>query len=181
MDDERHLIARALEGDPQAERALYDAHVDRVYRLAYRLTGDDDLAQEYTQQTFIRAFDRLDGFRGDARLSTWLHSVAVSVIYNGLRKVSRDRKRHVDLEATRGMGERDRVPQPHLRRRLFEAIDGLPTGYRTVFVMHEIEGYTHEEIAGALGVQVGTSKAQLSRARARLREQLADLAGEWAS
>lgn len=180
MDDERELIARALEADPGAERALYDAHVDRIYRLAYRMTGDDDLAQEYTQQTFIRAFDRLATFRGEAKLSTWLHSIAVSVIYNGLRKVNRNRKRHVDLEVVSGLGDRDRAPQPYLRKRLTRAIDDLPQGYRTVFVMHEIEGYTHEEIAGALGVEVGTSKAQLSRARARLRKSLEDLAEEWA-
>jgi RNA polymerase sigma-70 factor (ECF subfamily) len=66
-----------VEGDPAAERSLYDAHVDRIYRLAYRMTGDDDLAQEFTQETFIRAFDRLKQFRGDAALSTWLHSIAV--------------------------------------------------------------------------------------------------------
>jgi RNA polymerase sigma-70 factor (ECF subfamily) len=76
--EEHHLVERVVGGDPAAERRLYDAHVDRVYRLTYRMTGDDDLAQEFTQETFIRAFDRLKQFRGEAALSTWLHSIAVS-------------------------------------------------------------------------------------------------------
>ena len=87
--EERELISRVLAGDPSAERALYDAHVDRVFRLAYRMAGDMDRAQDYTQETFIRAFSRLQTFRGDAALSTWLGSIAISVTLNGLRKVRR--------------------------------------------------------------------------------------------
>ena len=160
---------------------MYDAHVDRIYRLAYRMTGDEDLAQEFTQETFIRAFDRLKQFRGDAALSTWLHSIAVSIVYNGMRKVKRLHQRHVDIEATTGLGHNPGGAEPDLKQRLAAAIDALPWGYRTVFVMHDIEGYKHEEIATALGVKTGTSKAQLSRARAKLREALADFAEEWAS
>lgn len=179
--EEHHLVRRVLEGDPAAERSLYDAHVDRVYRLAYRMTGDDDLAQEFTQETFIRAFDRLRQFRGDAALSTWLHSIAVSVVYNGMRKVRRLHKRQVDLKETSGIGKDPVGAEPDLKERLAAAIDDLPLGYRTVFVMHDVEGYKHEEIAAALGVSTGTSKAQLSRARAKLRVALADFAEEWAS
>lgn len=179
--EERHLVERVLDGDPAAERRLYDAHVDRVYRLAYRMTGDDELAQEYTQETFIRAFDRLKQFRGDAALSTWLHSIAVSVVYNGMRKVRRLRKRQVDLKETVGMASDPVGADPDLKERLAAAIDDLPLGYRTVFVMHDVEGYKHEEIAAALGVSSGTSKAQLSRARAKLRKALAEFAEEWAS
>jgi RNA polymerase sigma-70 factor (ECF subfamily) len=160
---------------------MYDAHVDRVYRLAYRMTGEDDLAQEYTQETFIRAFDRLKQFRGDAALSTWLHSIAVSVVYNGMRKVKRLHGRHVDLKETSGLGANPGGLDPDLKDRLSAAIDDLPLGYKTVFVMHDLEGYKHEEIATALGVATGTSKAQLSRARAKLREALRDFAEEWAS
>ena len=160
---------------------MYDRHVDRVYRLAYRMTGDDDLAEEFTQETFIRAFDRLKQFRGDAALSTWLHSIAVSVVYNGMRKVKRLWGRHVDLKETLGMSHTQTATEPDLRQRLVAAIETLPWGYRTVFVMHDIEGYKHDEIAAALGVRTGTSKAQLSRARAKLRVALADFAEEWAS
>jgi RNA polymerase sigma-70 factor (ECF subfamily) len=160
---------------------MYDAHVDRIYRLAFRMTGDADLAQEFTQETFIRAFEKLKQFRGEAALSTWLHSIATSVIYNGMRKVTRLNKRHVDLNETTGPSESPGGVEPDLRKRLAVAIDELPHGYKTVFVMHDIEGYKHEEIAAALGVRSGTSKAQLSRARAKLREALADYAEEWAS
>lgn len=175
------LVERVLEGDPSAERELYDAHVDRVHRLVYRLVGDADLAQEFTQETFIRAFDRLHQFRGDAAISTWLHAIAVSVTRNGLRKLNRHRSRERDLEAASSIGRAPRHVEPDLKERLHRAIDGLPDGYRIVFVMHEVEGYTHEEIAAALDVAPGTSKARLSRARARLREELAEFAGEYAS
>ncbi len=177
--DEHELIARVRAGDPSAERTLYDAHVDRVYRVAYRLAGDDELAREFTQETFIRAFERLEGFRGESALSTWLHSIAISVALNGLRKLKRFRRREADIEEADGVATMRREAEPDLKRRLAHAIDALPEGYRTVFLLHDVEGYTHEEIAAALDVETGTSKAQLSRARARLRETLADFAGEW--
>jgi len=179
--DERELIARVRAGDGAAERALYDAHVDRVYRLAYRLAGDDDLARELTQDTFVRAFERLGSFRGESKLSTWLHAVATSVVLNGLRKAKRFRQRETDLDEATGISSGPPPAEPDLKRRLAQAIDRLPKGYRIVFVMHDVEGYTHEEIGAALGIETGTSKAQLSRARGKLREALADFAGEWVS
>ena len=179
--DERDLINRVRAGDGIAERALYDAHVDRVYRLAYRLAGDDALAQDFTQETFIRAFAKLDTFRGDSALSTWLHAITTSVVLNGLRKVKRFRQREADLDEAATTSAAGRAAEPDLKRRLAQAIDGLPDGYRTVFVMHDVEGYTHDEIGATLGIETGTSKAQLSRARAKLRDALADFAGEWIS
>lgn len=179
--DERELISRVRAGEAAAERALYDAHVDRVYRLAYRLAGDDELARDFTQETFIRAFERLDTFRGESRLSTWLHAIATTVALNGLRKVKRFRTRETVLEAADGIAGGARSAEPDLKTRLRDAIDALPRKYRAVVVMHDVEGYTHEEIAAALGVEVGTSKAQLSRARAKLRAALSDFAGEWVS
>jgi RNA polymerase sigma-70 factor (ECF subfamily) len=174
--DDRTLIARVLAGDPSAERAMYDAHVDRVYRLAYRLAGDADRAQDYTQETFIRAFGKLAEFRGEAALSTWICSIAVSVALNGIRTLKRRHTRELDLEVVApGLpGSPPIAAEPDLKERLARAIDALPEGYRTVFVMHDVEGYTHEEIGQVLGVQSGTSKAQLFRARARLRTALAD-------
>lgn len=174
--DERELIARVRSGDGAAERQLYDAHVERVYRLTYRLAGDDDLARDFTQETFIRAFERLGGFRGEAALSTWLHAIATSVALNGLRKVRRFRTRETDLNDAADVAGRTARAEPDLKRRLTAAIDGLPAGYRTVFVLHDVEGYTHEEIGEVLHIETGTSKAQLSRARARLRVALADFA-----
>lgn len=177
--DDRKLVQRVKDGDPAAERALYDAHVDRVYGLAYRMTGDETLARDLTQDAFVRAFDRIDSFRGDSALSTWLHTVTTSVVLNGLRKVRRIREREADLDYARGTAQQDQRAEPDLRDRLHAAIAGLPDGYRKVFVMHDVEGYTHQEIARALGVAEGTSKAQLSRARAKLRVELADYAEEW--
>jgi RNA polymerase sigma-70 factor, ECF subfamily len=177
--DERDLIARVRAGDGAAERALYDAHVDRVYRLAYRLAGDDALAQDFTQETFIRAFGKLDSFRGESAFSTWLHSITTTVVLNGLRKVKRFRQRETDIDDAHAVGVARRESEPDLKLRMRQAIDALPNGYRTVFLMHDVEGYTHEEIGAALGVETGTSKAQLSRARAKLRVALADFAGEW--
>jgi RNA polymerase sigma-70 factor, ECF subfamily len=172
--EERDLISRVLAGDASAERALYDAHVDRVFRLVYRMAGDLDRAQDYTQETFIRAFDRLANFRGEAALSTWLGSIAISVTLNGLRKVRRRNEREVSLDDGVPVGRVPRDAEPDLKVRLSQAIEDLPDGYRAVFVMHDVEGYTHEEIATSLGVHPGTSKAQLFRARARLRAALAD-------
>jgi len=176
--NDRELIGRVLAGDPGAERALYDAHVDRVFRLVYRMAGDLDRAQDWVQETFIRAFDRLAGFRGESALSTWLCSIAISVSLNGMRQVRRAREREVGLDDAGPLGHQPIQADPDLRTRLGQAIEALPDGYRAVFVMHDVEGYTHDEIARALGVQTGTSKAQLFRARARLREALADFARE---
>ena len=175
--DDRALIDRVLAGDARAERELYDAHVDRVFRLVYRMVGDTHRAQDYTQETFIRGFRGLADFRGESALSTWLCAIAVSVTLNGLRSLRRTRH-EVGLDDAPAIASRPVEADPDLKARLTRAIDGLPDGYRTVFVMHDIEGYTHEEIATTLGVQPGTSKAQLFRARARLREALADFARE---
>jgi RNA polymerase sigma-70 factor (ECF subfamily) len=178
---EQQLIARVLAGDVSAERELYDAHVDRVYRLCYRLAdSDDDLAREFAQETFVRAFDRLPAFRGESALSTWLHAIAVSVALNGMRRVRRTREREVTLDSVGEAGHFPREAEPDLKAKLREAIARLPEPYRVVFLMYDVEGYTHEEIGRALDLPTGTSKARLSRARARLRESLAQFAGEWA-
>ncbi|MGH7664459.1 MAG: RNA polymerase sigma factor [Gemmatimonadaceae bacterium] len=179
--DERQLVHRVIGGDAAAERELYDAHVDRIYRLMYRYSGDDDLAQEWTQETFIRAFDRLPAFRAESALSTWLYSIAVSVALNAQRKVKRVAMREVELGDAYPVSPAVGVAEPDLRERLRQAVAALPDGYRTVFVMHDMEGYTHEEIGSALGVRPGTSKAQLFRARRRLREALKEFEGEWIS
>lgn len=175
------LIQRLRAGDEGAARELYDAHVDRVFRICYRFAGEDHLAQDFTQETFVRAFTKIDTFRGEAAFGTWLGSIATTVSLNGLRKVKRFRTRETELDdELRSVSTGPRV-EPDLQTKLNRAIDDLPDGYRTVFILHDLEGYTHEEIGGMLGIQAGTSKSQLFRARNRLREELADHAGEWAS
>ena len=177
---EPQLIQRLRDGDQNAARSLYDAHVERVFRICYRFAGEDHLAQDFTQETFIRAFTKIDTFRGDSAFGTWLGSIATTVSLNGLRKVKRFRGRetalHDDLRASSGTARLE----PDVKDRLHRAIDELPQGYRTVFLLHDLEGYTHEEIGEMLGIKAGTSKSQLFRARTRLREALADHKGEWA-
>jgi RNA polymerase sigma-70 factor (ECF subfamily) len=178
---ETELIGRARKGDPRAFRELYDGHVDRVYRLAFRMCGEEEMARDMTQDAFIRAYERLDQFRGDAAFSTWMHTIAVSVVLNGIRKRDRRLKRERPLEtAPPTSGTPTPRPEPDLRERLKAAIESLPDIYRSVFVMHDLEGYNHAEIASALEVAEGTSKARLSRARARLRDALQDFAPEYA-
>ena len=176
---QRTLVERARSGDASAQRLLYETHVDRIFRLTFRLTGNEGLAREMTQDTFVRAFANIDGFRGDASFATWLHTVAVSVTLNELRRLKRVNARQVPLEDAVLVTSGAAVSDPVLRERIAEAVADLPPGCRTVFLMHDAEGYTHEEIAAALGVTDGTSKAQLARARAKLRVALADFAREW--
>ena len=177
--DDAALIDRVRLQDPRAERAFYERHVDRIHRLAYRMTGDEALAREFTQDTFVRAFDKLSEFRADSALSTWLHAIAVSVILNGLRKVKRIHGREQGMDELPEVAITARESEPDLKQRMRAAIDALPDGYRMVFVMHDVEGFTHEEIGSALGIQPGTSKAQLFRARGKLRAALHEFAGEW--
>lgn len=171
------LLGRLKAGDPAAERQFYERHVDRVYRLILRMSGRPELAQEWTQDTFLRAFNRLDQFRGDSALGSWLHAIAVSITLNGLRTQKRREAFAAPLDeattvAARANGDGD----PDLKTRLKAAIAALPDGTRRVFVMHDVEGFTHEEISDALGCAVGTSKSQLSRAREKLRAALAAFA-----
>ena len=171
--DERALIARILDGDRNAGRQLYEAHAARVHRLVYRLCGDAELAQDFTQDTFVRAFDQLSRFRGEAAFGTWIHRIAVTVTLNGMRKVKRLRERETSLEDDPGIGTVSHRADPDLRSRISAAIDALPEGTRMTLIMHDIEGYTHAEIAASLGIAEGTSKSRLFEARGRLRQSLA--------
>ena len=173
------LVERAREGDERAFRTLYDMNVDRIYRLAYRMAGEEDMAMDFTQEAFLRAYQRLDQFRGDAAFSTWLHSITVSVALNGLRKVDRHRKRERPLEDAARVVPGTRESDPGVRDTIECAVNELPDIYRTVFLMHDLEGFSHGEIAETLGVAEGTSKARLSRARAKLRASLGDAMQEY--
>jgi len=181
LAQQRTLLDRVRRGDPSAHRALYEAHVDRVYRLTFRLVGIEHVARELTQDTFVRAFAAVGGFRGDSSIETWLHSIAVSVSLNELRRRKRERARNVPLEEALMVSKSTPRSDPFMREKVMSAVNALPEGCRAVFLMHDAEGFTHEEIAAALGVTAGTSKAQLARARGKLRESLADFAEEWKS
>ncbi len=175
--NEQELIARVIAGDADAERELFDTHVDRVFRLAVRMCGDPGRAQEFAQDVFVKAFAKLDGFRGDAALSTWLHRITVTVVLDGIRKEKRRRKREVGVEDLTTVDRGREAGDPGLKVRLLRAIDGLSEILRAVFVMHDIEGFKHHEIAAILEVPEGTSKARLFRARQQLRETLGSFQG----
>lgn len=173
---ESELIAGVLAGDPAAERKLYDTYIDQVWRMTYRFAGDSDRAADWAQETFVRVFQRLRDFRGESRLGTWIGAIAVSVSLGGLRKTRRHEQREAPLEEGDVVAVPPRRVDVDLAERLRRAIDDLAEGYRSVFVLHDMEGYTHEEIGRMLDVTPGTSKAQLHRARARLREALSAFA-----
>jgi len=174
---ERQLVDRARRGDREAEYALYHQHAGRIHRLIHRLCGDEELTNELTQDAFVRAFERLDDFRGDAAFGTWLHRIAVNLTLNARRGIERRAKWHAPVDETTPAPAAEGF-DPDLKQSLAAAIDALTAGQREVFVMHSLEGYTHVEIAGILGISEGTSKGRLFHARARLRQLLARFAPE---
>ena len=161
-----------MAGDRLAGRALYDMHATRVYSLAYRMTGDAEKAREFTQDTFIRAFSRLSQFRGDAAFSTWLHRIVLTVVSNARRSELRF-GREVALDEANAVEVSVPEADPDLKDCIARAVENLSEAYRTTLIMHDIEGYTHAEIAGIMGVPEGTCKSRLSAARAQLRVSLA--------
>ena len=166
------LVARAQAGDQTAFRDLYRQHAGRVYALCLRLTGDARDAEERTQDVFVRLWDKVRSFRGESAFSSWLHRLAVNVVLNERRTTSRREQRVVTAEDP-GALERNRGSTTEgLSIDLERAIAELPDGAREVFVLYDIEGYGHAEIAGMVGIAEGTSKAQLFRARRLLREKL---------
>jgi RNA polymerase sigma-70 factor (ECF subfamily) len=173
VPDERFLIARAQQGDRDAARSLYDTHVRRIHRLVFRLCGDEEMARDLTQDTFIRVFDKLSTFRGDSAFATWVHRIAVTVTLNGLRKERRLRRGADDLDVATDLPAPVDNVDPDLRAKLRAAIEALPPGARASVILHDIEGYTHAEIGAMLGIAEGTSKARLFDARNKLRKALA--------
>ncbi len=172
---ERELLRLAAEGDARAIRTLYDRYAPRVYAVVRRIAADDDLAQDYAQEAWIRAIRALPTFRGDARFSTWLHRIAVNSALQALRKSDTRTKR--EAPPPEDVPIAPIAKDTLLQKRLERALDTLPEGMRQVLILHDVEGYTHEEIGDALGVTSGTSKSQLFKARAKMRAQLEGLAG----
>lgn len=168
-------VTLAANGDRRAFERLYRANVDRIFSLCVRMVGDRAKAEELTQDAFVRAWEKLGTFRGDSQFSTWLHRLAVNVVLNDRETEGRRRDRHDDAVEdmdTISYGDVRPLPVPGLSLDLEQAIAALPPGAKKVFVLHDIEGYTHEEIAESLGVTAGGCKAQLHRARMILRRML---------
>ena len=172
MPELTDLVRRAQDGDETAFRELYHEHAGRIYALCLRLTGDAGAAEERTQDAFVRAWERLATFRGESAFGTWLHRLTVNVVLME-RRGSRRRERRVAPASDDPVFERAAAaPAGADRLDLERAIALLPAGAREVFVLFDVEGYSHEEIAGMCGIAIGTSKAQLFRARRLLREML---------
>ena len=168
--NELDCIRRAQSGDPAAIRDLYRRYSPRVFAVVRRLAGEDALAEDWAQEAWVRAFRALPAFRGEARFSTWLHRIAVNSALHGRRWRERRVTHEVALPTSvETAGRSDPVA---LRMMLQRALDELPEGMRQIIVLHDVEGYTHEEIGDLLGIAPGTSKSQLFKARARLREML---------
>lgn len=168
--NEIELVRRARDGDGDAIRELYGRYAPRVFTVVRRLAGDDALAEDWAQEAWVRAIRALPGFRGEARFSTWLHRIAVNSALHGMRWRKRRARDEVALPLT--LPGQERSDGAILRITLEHALEKLPPGMRQILVLHDVEGYTHEEIGEALGITPGTSKSQLFKARARMRKVL---------
>ena len=162
------VIRRAQEGDVDAFEAVYRAHASAVHVLCKRMCGDDVEANELVQDVFVRAWERLRGFRGQSTLATWLHRMAVNVVLEKWRSNKRDALRMIDDPHGLALGAQLPPQDPDVAMDIAAATTRLPTGARTVFVLYDIEGYSHDEIAAMTGIAAGTSRTQLFRARRAL-------------
>jgi RNA polymerase sigma-70 factor, ECF subfamily len=167
-------IQRAIEGDERALRALWSQHAPHIDAVVRRLAGDPDLAEDIAQEVWIQIFRALPSYRGESQFGTWAHRIAVNRTLNALRRTRRLTKIETDIEEETVSVEHG-GEQAMLRSVIDAAAAKLSPGARTVFLMHDVEGYTHEEIATELGITPGGSKSQLFKARAKLRRLLAHL------
>jgi len=170
-------IRRAINGDESALRAIWTQHAPRIDALVRRLVGDPDQAADVAQEVWIQIFRALPGYRGDSQFSTWAHRIAVNRTLNALRSLKRVSSMEVEIEEDSSMVEHE-GDRSMLAQTIDEAVQKLSPGARHVFVLHDVEGYTHEEIAVELGITSGGSKSQLFKARAKLRRLLAPLMDE---
>ncbi len=168
----KQLVSRAQNGDQAAFEALYRENVGRIYALCLRLSGDAVRADELTQDVFVRAWEKLDSYRGESAFSTWLHRLAVNLMLEKRRSARRRSERVMLTDDPSLLDGAGRPPAPEVGIDLERVIASLPEGARTVFVLYDVEGYQHDEIAELMGLAPGTSKAQLHRARRLLREAL---------
>ena len=178
-DADLELVRRAQEGDAEAFAALFHAHKARVYSICVRMTNNTAQAEDLTQDAFLQVFRKLSTFKGNSALSTWLYRIAVNTVLmhfrkKALKQVSLDEpSSHDAKQVRREYGSRDgRLSGSVDRIALTRAIKDLPAGYRKIFLLHEVEGYEHQEIARLLDCSVGNSKSQLHKAKLRIREFL---------
>jgi RNA polymerase sigma-70 factor, ECF subfamily len=165
-------VDAARKGSVEAFERLYREHVGKVFALCLRMTGDRTAAEERTQDTFVKAWEKLPSFRGESLFSTWLHSLAVNEVLMEARSGGRRAARIVPVEDTDHAPTPVAAKDPEISMDLEKALRTLPPGARRAFVLHDVYGYGHEEIGRMTGASTGTSKAQLHRARTLLKETL---------
>jgi RNA polymerase sigma-70 factor (ECF subfamily) len=172
--EDARLVRQAQAGDMAAFEELYRRNIGRVFALCVRMAGDAALAEELAQDVFVRAWEKLGTFRGDSAFSSWLHPLTVNVALTERRSRRRRTARVMTTDDLTPFEKpaQTRAPGPEAGMDLEKALATLPAGARSVFVLHDVEGYRHQEIAELTGVAEGTSKAQLHRARRMLREAL---------
>lgn len=161
-------VRRAQGGDVDAFEAVYRAHASAIHALCRRMCGEDGEANELVQDVFVRAWERLPSFRGQSTLATWLHRLAVNVVLEKWRTKKRDALRMIDHDDGLAIDAEPQQHDPDVLMDVEAAVMRLPAGARTVFVLHDIEGYSHDEIALMTGIAAGTSRTQLFRARRAL-------------
>ena len=170
--DEAQLIQQCQRGNLDAFKSLYELHKHRTYNIAYRIHGNHEDAQDSVQDAFIIIYKKINSFRGDSTLSTWLYRIVVNTCLNNIRR-SKTAKNRIDFINSDDLaGETKFEKNKPLEIILDEEIQNLPPGYRAVFVLYEIEGFTHQEISRILNKSVGTSKSQLHRAKQLLQKRL---------
>lgn len=170
IDIEQAWIRRAQAADQRAFEALYRRYIGKVYGLCLRMTGNRSEAEDCAQEAFIQAWSKLDKFRGESSFGTWIHRVAVNTVLGRIRKSVRERDR---IQVANEVDPpKESIGDPAGLEDLEQALNGLPSGARHVFVLCAVYGYSHEETGDMLGIAAGTSKAQLHRAKKLLAEQL---------
>jgi RNA polymerase sigma-70 factor (ECF subfamily) len=174
MGTDLSLIRRAIEGDERALRSIWSQHAPHIDAVVRRLVGDPDAAADVAQEVWIQIFRALPTYRGDSQFGTWAHRIAVNRTLNALRRTRRLAKIEADVEEETVAVEQESA-RSMLGATIEEAASRLSPGARMIFLLHDVEGYTHEEIATQLGITSGGSKSQLFKARARLRRLLAHL------
>jgi len=174
MAPDHGLIQRAVDGDERAMRQLWSQHAPHIDAVVRRLVGDPDQAADVAQEVWIQIFRALPSYRGESQFGTWAHRIAVNRTLNALRKTRRLDKIETGIEEDTASVEQG-SEGALIMASIHDATSQLSPGARTVFVMHDIEGYTHEEIARELGITTGGSKSQLFKARAKLRRLLGHL------
>jgi RNA polymerase sigma-70 factor (ECF subfamily) len=162
------VVRRAQNGDVAAFEAIYRANSATIYALCRRMVGDEGEARDLVQDVFVRAWQRLPTFKGQSALGTWMHRLAVNVVLEHMRSAKRDLARFIDDDDATASLPATRTPSPDTQMDIDRAVAQLPAGARSVFVLHDIHGYSHDEISQMTGIAPGTARAQLFRARRAL-------------